>query len=57
MIKKALENNDNMKINTKNIEILKEYFPDCFTKDEEFDIEKFKTKISNNVALINGGGV
>lgn len=36
----------NIKAPNKNIEVLKNQFPHCFTKDGEFDIEKFRTELS-----------
>lgn len=55
MLKKILENNEHIKSNTRTLNILKEYFPDCFTKDEEFDIERFKNKIASDVNTVDYG--
>lgn len=55
MLKKILENNEQIKSNTRTLNILKEYFPDCFTKDEEFDIERFKNKIASDVNTVEDG--
>lgn len=55
MLKKILENNEQIKSNTRTLNILKEYFPDCFTKDEEFDIERFKNKIASDVNTVDYG--
>lgn len=55
MLKKKLENNEQIKSNTRTLNILKEYFPDCFTKDEEFDIERFKNKIASDVSTVDYG--
>ena len=55
MLKKILENNEHIKSNTRTLNILKEYFPDCFTKDEEFDIERFKNKIASDVNKVDYG--
>lgn len=46
MIKEQLENNENIRPNTKLLNLLKENFPDYFDKDNNFIIDKFKnTKI------------
>lgn len=55
MIKKILEDNENIKSNTRTLGILKEYFPDCFTKDDEFDIERFKNKIASDINTVDYG--
>lgn len=34
--------NENVKVNDKTMEILKSYFPSCFTNEEKFDLTKFE---------------
>ncbi len=36
------------KVPNKNLEVLKAQFPQCFTKDGQFDLEKFKQELSAN---------
>lgn len=45
MIKEQLENNENIRPNTKLLNLLKENFPDYFDKDNNFMINKFKNTL------------
>lgn len=38
----------NIKLPNKDLEMLKQNFPNCFDKNGEFDFEKFKTQLSKN---------
>ena len=42
MIKQIIENNAEIKPNSKKLEALREYFAGCFTAEGTFDIERFK---------------
>ncbi len=42
MIKQIIENNAEVKPNTKKLEALREFFPGCFTAEGTFDIERFR---------------
>ena len=48
MIKEQLENNENIKPNTKLLNQLKENFPEYFDKDNNFDIDKFKNALKSD---------
>ncbi len=45
MIKETIEKNEEVKVNTKEIEILRKHFPACFDKDGKFDITVFEELI------------
>lgn len=51
MIKDIREKNENVKPNSREIEVLKNNFPACFDKDGNFDIDKFKSTISTSVDI------
>lgn len=48
MIKEQLENNENIRPNTKLLNLLKENFPDYFDKDNNFMIDKFKNVLNSD---------
>ena len=56
MIKEQLENNENIKPNTKLLNQLKENFPEYFDKDNNFDIDKFKNALKSNEINITKEG-
>ena len=56
MIKKQLENNENVKPNTKLLNQLKENFPDFFDKDNNFMIDKFKNVLKSDEINITKEG-
>lgn len=56
MIKEQLENNENVKPNTKFLNQLKENFPDYFDKDNNFMIDKFKNTLKSDEINITKEG-
>lgn len=48
MLKKAYEDNENKKVNSREINILKENFPQYFNKDGDFKIDEFKKMLEND---------
>ena len=56
MIKEQLENNENIKPNTKLLNQLKENFPEYFDKDNNFDIDKFKNALKSDEINITKEG-
>ena len=56
MIKEQLENNENVKPNTKLLNLLKENFPDFFDKDNNFKIDKFKNALKSDKINITKEG-
>lgn len=55
MIQDILANNENIHINDKQIAILKEHFPSCFSADGSFDIVKFQEEIKDKTEVSNEG--
>ncbi len=55
MIKDILERNGQVSVNDHEMNILKEHFPACFSKDGSFDIERFKAIISDKLELKSEG--
>lgn len=55
MIKDIMNLNESILPNTKQIDVLKEYFPSCFNRDGCFDIERFKEYLSDKLTLSNEG--
>ena len=56
MIKEILESNENIKPNTKLLNLLKENFPDYFDKDNNFMIDKFKNTLKSDEINITKEG-
>ena len=54
-MKNIIEENEKITVNTKEIEILKKHFPNCFNKDGEFQMDKFKKRISQEVDVTKEG--
>lgn len=55
MILDIRDKNEDIKGNDKQLEVLKEYFPGCFKADGSFDIERFKSEVSDKTDVINEG--
>lgn len=55
MIKDIMSLNEKILPNTKEVDILKEYFPSCFRPDGSFDIERFKVYLTDKVAVSGEG--
>lgn len=55
MIRDIINLNETVKSSTYTMEILYRYFPDCFNNEDKFDIERFKSRISENVSVIDEG--
>ncbi|MFH0864749.1 MAG: site-specific DNA-methyltransferase, partial [Bacteroidota bacterium] len=55
MIKNIENKNDSIKINDKEIAILKEHFPSCFQHDGSFDIAKLQEQLNDKVDIIHEG--
>ncbi|MCC6762838.1 MAG: site-specific DNA-methyltransferase [Chitinophagaceae bacterium] len=55
MIKDAIQHNDQLNPNDKQLAILRQHFPGCFSKEGSFDIEKFKTTIADKTNVVEEG--
>ena len=55
MIKDIMTANEAVTPNSKELEVLREHFPACFTNEGKFDLERFKEYLSDKVAVTNEG--
>ena len=55
MIKETMKENETVKPNSREMAVLKEHFASCFNGDGSFDLEKFKAKLGDDVAISNEG--
>lgn len=55
MIRDILKKNSNVNSISKDIEILHKYFPGCFNNEGKFDIDKFKSQITDRINICKEG--
>ena len=55
MIKDIIAANDNVTPNSREIAVLKEYFPSCFHTDGSFDLERFKEFLDDKLTVTGEG--
>lgn len=55
MIKKILDQNENVLPNSREIAVLREHFPACFKEDGSFDIERFREFLSDKLTVTHEG--
>jgi type III restriction enzyme/adenine-specific DNA-methyltransferase len=55
MIKDAIQHNEHLNPNDKQLAVLRQHFPGCFSKDGSFDIEKFKASIADKTNVVEEG--
>lgn len=55
MTQDIIANNENIHINDKQIAVLKEHFPSCFSEDGSFDIERFQEEIKDKTEITHEG--
>jgi len=55
MIRDNINFNDDVRVNSKELAVLREYFPSCFSSDGSFDLERFKSEISDKTNIIEEG--
>lgn len=55
MIKDILQNNEALTPNSQTIKVLQAHFPQCFNKEGDFDIDKFKELIKADVDITHEG--
>lgn len=53
MNRDLINQNADKRPNDREMKALREYFPSCFTKEGEFDLDRFKHLISANISLTN----
>lgn len=52
MIRDIIDENETVKVNSREVELLKEHFGGCFNNEGKFDLEKFRTLIGDEVNII-----
>lgn len=55
MIQDIKDQNDDVTINSRQIAVLKEYFPACFSADGSFDITRFQEEIKDKADVVHEG--
>lgn len=55
MIKNILQNNEALTPNSQTLEVLQAHFPQCFNKEGNFDVDKFKDLIKADVDITHEG--
>ncbi|MFA5229434.1 MAG: site-specific DNA-methyltransferase, partial [Candidatus Paceibacterota bacterium] len=55
MIKNIIDKNEQTAPNAGEMEVLHRYFPQCFTNEDRFDIDRFKTQIQESVNITHEG--
>lgn len=55
MIKDILQNNEALTPNSQTLEVLQAHFPQCFNKEGNFDVDKFKELIKADVDITHEG--
>lgn len=55
MIKNILQNNESLTSNTQTLDLLHTHFPQCFNKEGNFDIDKFKELVRTDVDVTHEG--
>lgn len=51
MIKDIINRNEDAHTGSREFDVLKEYFPQCFTADGAFDIEKFRASLPDGIRI------
>ena len=51
MVKQIINRNEGAQAGLRELEVLKSYFPQCFTGEGEFDIEKFKAVLPDGLRV------
>ncbi len=55
MIKEIIQNNEDLTPNSQTLEVLHTHFPQCFNKEGNFDLDKFKELIKTDVDITHEG--
>lgn len=55
MVRDIIDNNEAVKPNGKEMEVLHRYFPQCFNSEGKFDLDRFKDIISDEVSVVKEG--
>lgn len=52
MLRDIIEQNEGVKVNSREVQMLKEHFAGCFNNEGKFDLEKFRTMIGDEINII-----
>ena len=52
MLRDIIEQNEEAKVNSREVQMLKEHFGGCFNNEGKFDLEKFRTMIGDEINII-----
>jgi hypothetical protein len=52
MLRDIIEQNEEVKVNSREVQLLKEHFGGCFNNEGKFDLEKFRTMIGDEINII-----
>lgn len=55
MIKDIIHRNESATASDSTLEVLHRHFPECFSREGRFDIEKFKARIGQDTAVSKEG--
>lgn len=52
MLRDIIEQNEKVKVNTREVQLLKEHFGGCFNNEGKFDLEKFRAMIGDKINIV-----
>ena len=52
MLRDIIEQNEEVKVNSREVQLLKEHFGGCFNNEGKFDLEKFRTLIGDKINIV-----
>ena len=52
MLRDIIEQNEEVKVNSREVQLLREHFAGCFNNEGKFDLEKFRTMIGDEINII-----
>jgi len=52
MLRDIIEQNEKVKVNSREVELLREHFGGCFNNEGKFDLEKFRTMIGDDINIV-----
>lgn len=52
MLRDIIEQNEEVKVNSREVQLLKEHFAGCFNNEGKFDLEKFRAMIGDEINIV-----
>ena len=52
MLRDIIEQNEQVKVNSREVQLLREHFAGCFNNEGNFDLEKFRTLIGDEINIV-----